>query len=121
MRFSQGKDSRVTAAETAQQWLQCVRCDERYAIGTYSFGCPRCFQEGRQGPLDFRVNLDEGVPAAFQEAWAAGPQHNVWRYGDMLPAADRPLSLDEGGTPLTYLDDLSDELGLSMCMSRTRP
>ncbi len=96
------------------QWLQCVRCDERYAIGTYTFGCPSCFEAGRQGPLDFQVNLADGVPAEFQKAWDAGPQHNIWRYGDLLPAADNPLSLDEGGTPLTFLDDLSDALGLDV-------
>lgn len=104
----------MTAVETERQWLQCVRCDERYAIGTYTFGCPSCFEAGRQGPLDFQVRLNGGVPAGFQAAWDAGPQHNIWRYGDLLPAADRLLSLDEGGTPLTYIDDLSDELGLNI-------
>ncbi len=104
----------MTAVDTEMQWLQCVRCDERYAIGTYTFGCPSCFEAGRQGPLDFQVNLADGVPAEFQKAWDAGPQHNIWRYGDLLPAADNPLSLDEGGTPLTFLDDLSDALGLDV-------
>ena len=110
----------MTAVETDGQWLQCVRCDERYVIGTYTFGCPSCFEAGRQGPLDFQVSLENGVPAGFQTAWDAGPQHNIWRYGDLLPAADNPLSLDEGGTPLTFLDELSDELGLKF-MSRMRP
>ncbi|MDE2839446.1 MAG: pyridoxal-phosphate dependent enzyme, partial [Chloroflexota bacterium] len=104
----------MTAVDTELQWLQCARCDERYAIGTYTFGCPSCFEAGRQGPLDFQVNLADGVPAEFQKAWDAGPQHNIWRYGDLLPAVDNPLSLDEGGTPLTFLDDLSDGLGLSV-------
>ncbi len=102
----------MTAIDPDVQWLQCVRCDARFAIGTYQFGCPQCFQEGRQGPLDFRVDLADGVPAGFQAAWDAGPGHNVWRYGDLLPAAGDPLSLDEGGTPLTLLADVSDELGL---------
>lgn len=104
----------MTAVDTEMQWLQCVRCDERYAIGTYTFGCPSCFEAGRQGPLDFQVNLEDGVPAEFQKAWDAGPQHNIWRYGDLLPAADNPLSLDEGCTPLTYTDALSDKLGLNV-------
>ncbi len=104
----------MTAVDTELQWLQCVRCDRRYAIGTYTFGCPSCFEAGRQGPLDFQVRLNDGVPASFQAAWDAGPQHNIWRYGDLLPAVDNPLSLDEGGTPLTLLDELSDELGLSV-------
>ena len=104
----------MTAVETELQWLQCVRCDERFAVGTYTFGCPSCFDAGRQGPLDFQVDLGDGVPAGFQAAWDAGPQHNIWRYGDLLPAADNPLSLDEGGTPLTHLADLSAELGLNV-------
>ena len=104
----------MTAVDTDVQWLQCVRCDEQIAIGAHVFGCPRCFQEGRQGPLDFRVNVAGGIPANFQAAWDAGPQHNIWRYGDLLPAAEHPLSLDEGGTPLTHLDELSDELGLNV-------
>lgn len=104
----------MTARETDCQWLQCVRCHERLAIETYTFGCPTCFKAGRQGPLDFQVGLQNGVPAGFRAAWDAGPQHNIWRYGDLLPAVDNPLSLDEGGTPLTLLDELSDELGLSV-------
>lgn len=104
----------MTAVDTEIQWLQCVRCDERYAIGAYTFGCPSCFEADRQGPLDFQVSLADGVPAGFQAAWDVGPQHNIWRYSDMLPAAEQPLSLDEGGTPLTYLDELSDELRLKV-------
>lgn len=104
----------MTTEGTESQWLQCVRCDQRFAIGTFTFGCPSCFEAGRQGPLDFQVNLADGVPAGFQAAWDAGPQHNIWRYGDLLPAAERPLSLDEGGTPLTFLDDLSEELRLNV-------
>ena len=104
----------MTAVNTDVQWLQCVRCDERFSIGEFKFGCPTCFQEGREGPLDFRVNLEAGVPKGFQAAWEAGPQHNIWRYGDLLPATDAPLSLDEGGTPLTYMDALSEELGLNV-------
>lgn len=104
----------MTTVSTDMQWLQCVRCDARYAIGTYTFGCPSCFETDRQGPLDFRVSLENGAPAGFQKAWDAGPRHNIWRYGDLLPAADRPLSLDEGGTPLTFLADVSDALGLNV-------
>lgn len=104
----------MTAVDTELQWLQCVRCDERYEIGTFAFGCPACLQEGRQGPLDFKVNLADCAPAGFQAAWDSGSQHNIWRYRDLLPAADHPLSLDEGGTPLTFLDDLSSELGLDV-------
>lgn len=104
----------MTTVSTDMQWLQCVRCDARYVIGTYTFGCPSCFAADRQGPLDFRVSLENGVPAGFQKAWDAGPRHNIWRYGDLLPAADRPLSLDEGGTPLTFLADVSDALGLNV-------
>lgn len=104
----------MTAVETDVQWLQCVRCDERFAIGTYTFGCPTCLEAGRQGPLDFQVSLENGVPVGFQAAWDAGPQHSIWRYSDLLPAAENPLSLDEGGTPLTYLDELSSEIGLNV-------
>ncbi len=104
----------MTAVSADFQWLQCVRCDERFAIGAYQFGCPSCFQQGREGPLDFRVNLDGGAPAGFQAAWDAGPGHNIWRYGDLLPAAEHSLSLHEGGTPLTFLDGVSDELGLKV-------
>lgn len=104
----------MTLAATELQWLQCVRCGEQYEVGTYTFGCPSCFEASRQGPLDFQARLDDGVPAGFQAAWDAGPQHNIWRYADLLPTADQPLSLDEGGTPLTFLDDLSEELGLKV-------
>ena len=104
----------MTAATAERQWLQCVRCDKRFPIGAHSFGCTACFGQGRQGPLDFRVDVEDGVPTGFQQAWAAGPQHNIWRYADLLPTVDRPLSLDEGGTPLTFLDDLSEELGLKV-------
>ncbi len=104
----------MTAVRTDTQWLQCVRCGARHAIGIYAFGCPTCLAQGREGPLDFGVDVADGVPAGFQAAWDAGPKHNIWRYGDLLPAADDPLSLDEGGTPITFLDDLSAELGLNV-------
>jgi threonine synthase len=71
-------------------------------------------QQGRQGPLDFQVNLKDGVPAGFEAAWNAGPQRNIWRYEDLLPTVEHPLSLDEGGTPLTHLEDVSNALGLKV-------
>jgi threonine synthase len=94
--------------------LQCVVCDARYEIGPLFTGCPQCRERGQQGPLDFRVDAHGSGPPALREALAREVGHNIWRYADLLPVVDDPLSLDEGGTPLTLVRSLSERLGIRL-------
>jgi threonine synthase len=70
--------------------------------------------EGRDGLLELQVDIVGAAPEGFRAAFAQGAHHNVWRYADLLPTVDDPLSLDEGGTPLTLLRRASDELGIRL-------
>jgi threonine synthase len=104
----------VDAVASGRQRLRCVACGAEYATGPLFLGCPRCREQGRDGPLDLLVDTGGAAPARFRSAMAQGAARNIWRYADLLPAVDDPLSLDEGGTPLTPLPHLSRDLGLRL-------
>ena len=94
--------------------LRCVVCKATYPFGPLFTGCPRCRAAGRDGPLDFGVPLEGEILERFRAAVAAPVGHNLWRYGSVLPAVTEPPSLDEGGSPLTFLRRGSEELGLRL-------
>lgn len=94
--------------------LRCIVCGADYPVGPLFFGCPRCRKQGLSSPLDLHVETGGQVPHGFRAAWEQKAAHNIWRYADMLPAVDHPLSLDEGGSPLTLVRGLSEELGIRL-------
>jgi threonine synthase len=63
-----------------------------------------------------RIGLQGARLAAFRAALAAPLEHGVWRAKAVLPTVDRALTLDEGGTPLTLLAELSDRLGVRVLL-----
>jgi threonine synthase len=83
-------------------------------VGPLYAGCPRCRGEGRDGPLDYEVALEGAALDGFRAAVGAPVGHGVWRYGSVLPDVGEPLSLDEGGSPLTLLRRASEELGIRL-------
>jgi threonine synthase len=56
-----------------------------------------------------QYNLDEITVS--KKAWQKRPL-SVWRYRELLPVHIRPVTLQEGGTPLYHLKRLGEEMGL---------
>lgn len=89
--------------------LACVRCGTEVAEAAAFGGCSRC--------------ADEGVPSNLAPGYVIRPgplprddgQPGLFGYRALLPldAADEPVSLGEGHTPLLPLGGLGDQLGLS--------
>ncbi|MFT3817215.1 MAG: pyridoxal-phosphate dependent enzyme [Rubrivivax sp.] len=91
--------------------LRCLRCGMVYALDRPAPGCGQC-----RGALasNLRVQYD----AADRERWTfeqafASRRRGMVRFSAMLPvAADRWVTLGEGGTPLLGADRLGACLGL---------
>ena len=88
--------------------LVCRGCDARYPIAPMWHGCGKCVDRAGD-PHWLEVEYDlEKLDASFL---CFG---RLWDYADLLPpssAAAGP-TLGEGGTPLLFIPELNDELGL---------
>jgi threonine synthase len=100
------------APEARVVGLECLRCRTRYAEPRMFAGCPRCREDGVAVNLTVAYDLAPLVgitPAALPPA-----PRGLWRFRGLLPVRPpRPVTLDEGGTPLVHLDRLGARLGLS--------
>jgi threonine synthase len=83
--------------------LHCSACDHAQPGDTPAGVCPRCGQ-----PLLVRYAALPARDAIEARRW------DMWRYRAALPiaAAETPVSLGEGATPLLELPALAGELGL---------
>jgi threonine synthase len=81
--------------------LRCVRCGTKYPIYPLKSTCEKC-----AGTLEYTADLPKGHAVKF-----SGPL-GFWRYKQLLPAAQHPISLGEGGTPLHKAERLSKTIGL---------
>lgn len=99
------------APEARVVGLECLRCHTRYAEPRMFAGCPRCCADGVAVNLTVAYDLAPlaGIsPASFPTA-----PRGLWRFKTLLPVRPaRPVSLDEGGTPLVHLERLGARLGL---------
>ncbi|NIM01201.1 MAG: pyridoxal-phosphate dependent enzyme, partial [Acidobacteria bacterium] len=59
-----------------------------------------------------RYDLHHAARSLRREAMTARPP-TLWRYGEVLPGSDDPVSLGEGFTPLHRAERLGRDLGLS--------
>ncbi|MBP2144697.1 threonine synthase [Methanofollis sp. W23] len=84
--------------------LSCIHCGAEYAPGEIIYTCPKC------GHL-LTVEYDLNTISVTKDEWARRPL-SVWRYRELLPVTIKPVSLQEGGTPLYHLDRIGKELGL---------
>ena len=86
--------------------LRCRECARAYPAEAQHV-CEYCF-----GPLEVAYDYDAIRAATSRARVEAGPR-NIWRYQDLLPAAD-PGQVDMGAgcTPLVRADRLAAELGL---------
>jgi len=74
-------------------FLECSKCSARFSAGELRTVCP---QDG--GPLYVRYDL-EALRGRFTREMLAGRVASMWRYAEVLPAAE-PVTLGEGFTPL---------------------
>jgi threonine synthase len=85
--------------------LVCVHCRETYSPDQVVYTCQRC------GHL-LAVEYDLDACSVDRDAMNRIPL-SVWRYRDLLPVRIKPVTLQEGGTPLYHLKRLGEEIGLS--------
>jgi threonine synthase len=86
------------------EWLECSRCHAAADTKRPASLC-RC-----GGILFARYRLDEAARTMTREAIAARPK-TLWRYAEVLPGSDDPVTLGEGMTPLLPLRFIGRSLG----------
>ncbi|MDT8357215.1 MAG: threonine synthase [Methanomicrobiaceae archaeon] len=84
--------------------LTCVNCAAEFSPDAILYQCPEC------GHL-LAVEYDLDAISVDWSTWRRRP-FRLWRYGELLPVSGRPISLQEGGTPLYHLRKIGDELGI---------
>ena len=85
------------------EWLECSRCGA--AVSLEAAGVCAC-----GGILLARYRLDEAGRTMTRASIASrGP--TMWRYAEVLPGSDDPVTLGEGMTPLLRLRFIERELG----------
>jgi threonine synthase len=87
------------------EWLECSRCHVAYGTEELRTLC-RC-----GGILLARYRLEEAAHTMSRAAIAARPP-TLWRYAEVLPGSDDPITLGEGMTPLLPLRFVGAELGV---------
>ncbi len=86
--------------------LECSRCLSAFDPAQWHGLCSAC-----RGVLLARYRLDEAARTLTPDALRHRPP-TQWRYAEVLPGSDAPLSLGEGLTPLHRARFLGRELGL---------
>ncbi len=72
----------------------CDRCHYSVSAGEPVTVCPECWS-----PLTIAYHFDR-IKDEFSKKSLLGRKRNIFRYRELLPVADRPLSLGEGWTPV---------------------
>jgi len=88
------------------EWLECARCRAAWDVERLHGLCAKC-----EGVLLARYRLDEAARTLTAEALAERPA-SLWRYAEVLPASEAPVSLGEGWSPLHRARFLGHALGL---------
>jgi len=73
--------------------FECARCGEKLSAATAQNLCLKC-----QGPLYVRYDIAK-VGKTFRPESLIGREATMWRYREVLPAAE-PVTLGEGMTPM---------------------
>lgn len=88
--------------------LKCIRCGRTFDLGKMWSGCPSCKSDGDLANLTVEYEysgikkvMGNGKPSLPSSAFDRG----IWRYRAFLPdfRSVRPVTLDEGHTPLMPL------------------
>ena len=88
------------------EWLECSRCGVAHDLSGPRALC-RC-----GGVLLARYRLEEAARTMTREAIASRPP-TLWRYAEVLPGSDSPVTLGEGMTPLLPARFIAQDLGLA--------
>ncbi|MFQ5889906.1 MAG: threonine synthase [Gemmatimonadota bacterium] len=90
--------------------LACDRCGPLGRPARPSTVCEAC-----GGPLLVRYSTEPGSGPALAAEWRGRPP-GIWRFAELLPlhAAERPITLGEGDTPLIRLARLGERLELHL-------
>ena len=86
--------------------LDCSLCEATFSAGGLESVCRSC-----GGVLLARYRLDEASATLTPEALRDRPP-NQWRYSEVLPGSEEPVSLGEGMTPLIEARRLGAALGI---------
>lgn len=87
------------------EWLECSRCREAYGVES-SLNLCRC-----GGILLARYRLEEAARRLTTKALRSRPP-TMWRYAEVLPGSDDPVTLGEGMSPLLPLRFLGPSIGV---------
>ena len=80
--------------------LECIRCRQEYPLDALDRQCGRCAADGVASNLTLRYRA-AGVPRREEPGAMSG---SLWRYAAHLPlAADKPVTLGEGVTPMVVV------------------
>lgn len=82
--------------------MYCIKCDEKYPVGDYFSGCPKCLEKGENAALSFRYKI-----VICKDSRIKGMQ----KYGSTLPYVTFP-TLGEGDTPVVKLEKMAKLLGV---------
>ncbi|MDQ4065654.1 MAG: threonine synthase [Actinomycetota bacterium] len=84
--------------------LECARCGHAHDANVVQNRCD-C-----GGTLLVRYDLSRPIDLAVVRRRPAG----IWRYRELLPNRDEPVSLQEAATPLLFAPQLSERFGLDI-------
>ena len=87
----------------------CIRCSRDYTPEQIQYTCSDC-----GGNLDARYDYEAIGKVVTPAGLGANKDPSVWRYRPFLPLnlADSPIPLQIGMTPLTWAQNLGQQLGL---------
>ncbi len=88
------------------EWLECSSCSLAHDTTKLRGVCLEC-----GGVLLARYRLDEAARTLTPESLATR-QPDQWRYAEVLPGSDDPVTLGEGMTPLHQARFLGQDMGL---------
>ena len=96
----------VTSRLSKLEWLECSNCHAAFDATQLHGLCKRC-----EGVLLARYRLDEASRTLTPEAIRARTP-SLWRYAEVLPGSDDPVTLGEGMSPLHRAGFLAEDVGL---------
>lgn len=96
--------SGIRLIQTRLTRLECARCGRAHDADAIQNRCS-C-----GGTLLVRYDLTKPIDLADVRARPSG----VWRYRELLPNRDEPVSLQEAATPLLFAPNLSERFGVEI-------
>jgi threonine synthase len=93
--------------------LECLRCGARGDEDAAApLGCPSCAADGFAVSFATVYDVDAAAEAFAPERLAAQPP-GLWRYRELLPPVEAPVTLGEGATALVPAERLAERVGLA--------